>query len=83
LLEVSVIQWFWLQDTYPGADQFNSIHEKLIAWWKHILLWLKDKRLHFSCLDAFPEDYLNMSYLQDCAMQAGIRTTFVPVTEIG
>src|SRR4029079_7562501 len=33
LLEASVIQWFWLQDTRPDADQFNSIHERLIARW--------------------------------------------------
>jgi glutathionylspermidine synthase len=83
LLEASVIQWFWLQDTYPEADQFNSIHDKLIAWWKHIRSWMKEERLHFSCLDEFPEDYMNMSYLQDCAMQAGLKTAFVPVTEIG
>jgi len=25
LLEASVVQWFWLRDTQPGADQFNSI----------------------------------------------------------
>jgi glutathionylspermidine synthase len=29
LLESSVVQWFWLQDVMPAADQFNSIHEKL------------------------------------------------------
>ena len=30
LLEASVAQWFWLQDCFPTADQFNSIHERLI-----------------------------------------------------
>ena len=34
LLEASVVQWFWLRDTQPRADQFNSIHEKLIAFWQ-------------------------------------------------
>lgn len=34
LVEAAVAQWFWLQDTHPGADQFNSIHERLIAAWR-------------------------------------------------
>lgn len=43
LPEASVAQWFWLQDLKArghagdpgeGADQFNSLHEKLIARWK-------------------------------------------------
>ena len=36
LVEAAVAQWFWLQDTFPRADQFNSIHEKLIAAWKKL-----------------------------------------------
>jgi glutathionylspermidine synthase len=27
LLEAAVIQWYWLQDVFPAADQFNSLHE--------------------------------------------------------
>ena len=37
LLEASVAQWYWLEEVQPmqsKADQFNSIHEKLIARWK-------------------------------------------------
>src|SRR5438045_1623773 len=34
LVEAAVAQWFWLQDTDPGGDQFNSIHEHLIDTWK-------------------------------------------------
>jgi len=34
LIEASVAQWFWLQDTRPGADQFNSLHERLIEAWR-------------------------------------------------
>src|SRR5262245_4394853 len=33
LLEAAVIQWYWLQDTKLGKDQFNGIHEKLIDIW--------------------------------------------------
>ena len=31
LLEASVIQWDWLEALHKGADQFNSIHERLVA----------------------------------------------------
>src|ERR1700748_2370471 len=34
LLEASVVQWYWMQEAAPGMDQFNSIHEKLIARWQ-------------------------------------------------
>ena len=36
LLEVSVIQWDWLQALHPGADQFNSIHERSSPYWQSI-----------------------------------------------
>ena len=36
LVEAAVAQWFWLQELQPNADQFNSIHERLIAAWKRL-----------------------------------------------
>src|ERR1700687_546525 len=36
LLEAAVVQWRWLQDTYPKREQFNSIHERLVALWKEL-----------------------------------------------
>jgi glutathionylspermidine synthase len=83
LFEGGVVQWFWLKDFHNEYDQFNSIHEKLIYWWKQIKPGLKKQPLHFSCLDDFPEDFINMSYLQDCAEQAGIKTKFLKVADIG
>ena len=38
LVEASVVQWFWLEQLHPDADQFNSIHERLIAAWRR---WAK------------------------------------------
>jgi len=83
LLEASVIQWFWLKEAHPTYDQFNSIHERLVYWWKQIKLYLKKKDLHFSCLDQFPEDFMNLTYLQDCASQAGFKTHSIAVENIG
>ncbi|MBM4264078.1 MAG: glutathionylspermidine synthase family protein [Deltaproteobacteria bacterium] len=36
LLEAAVVQWHWLEERFPGADQFNSIHEKLLAKWQEL-----------------------------------------------
>ena len=36
LIEAAVTQWYWLQDCFPQADQFNSLHEKLIAKWRDL-----------------------------------------------
>src|ERR1043166_946572 len=33
LVEAAVAQWYWLEEVFPKADQFNSIHEKLIGAW--------------------------------------------------
>lgn len=37
LVEAPVTQWCWLQDCFPQADQFNSIHDKLIAKWRDLV----------------------------------------------
>src|ERR1035438_5076556 len=49
LVEAAVIQWYWLQDVRGrGADQYNSIHEKLIAQWKGIRPYLKPGPLYLT-----------------------------------
>lgn len=86
LLEAAVIQWHWLKDmpqslvTYK-PDQFNSIHEKLIAKWKDIDPYLS-KPIYFAALDN-PEDQLTATYLRDTAQQAGLDTRQLFMNEIG
>ena len=70
LLEAAVIQWYWLKDIYPDADQFNSLHEKLIAKWKDVASYLS-KPVYFASAD-YPEDLLTVAYLRDTAEQAGL-----------
>src|SRR5437773_2250175 len=55
LLETSVIQWFWLQDTQAGRDQFNSFHERLIEIWK-ILAANVECPVYFASLRGNVED---------------------------
>lgn len=80
LLEASVVQWHWLNDCVPNADQFNSIHEKLIKQWR---LLAADKRVHFSALADHEEDIGNTVYMMDVAHQAGADVVYINVEDIG
>lgn len=82
LLEASVIQWYWLQDYDHTLDQFNSIHEKLLAHINNCKQFLLPGKLHFSGADD-TEDYMTVKYLQDIAAQAGLDTDFILINDIG
>ncbi|MFO0846503.1 MAG: glutathionylspermidine synthase family protein [Gemmataceae bacterium] len=75
-------QWFWLQDTEPGGDQFNSIHEKLLAAWQ-ALRQRDDSPIHFSAMSGVVEDYVTVEYLRDTAIQSGFETDYLDVEEVG
>ena len=83
LYEAGIVQWFWLQDYDPQKDQFNSIHEKLIARWHEIRRDLPGETLYFACMKDSLEDLTNTEYIRDCAMQAGIETKFIFIDDIG
>jgi glutathionylspermidine synthase len=82
ILESSVIQWFWLQDRFPAADQFNSIHEKLTAGWRD-WPYLDRGMLHFACASESAEDLGNLEYLRDTAIQGGFTTKQLFIEDIG
>jgi glutathionylspermidine synthase len=82
LLEASVAQWYWLQEVKPGCDQFNSLHEKLIAQWQRIREASGDV-VHFTAVGASDEDVGNLDYMRDVATQAGIDARFIDVADIG
>lgn len=81
LFESSVVQWEWLQTVEPGADQFNSIHEKLIDAWRNF--GLPFRALHFTCVRNHEEDRGTVDYLRDTATQAGLEAPFLYIDEIG
>lgn len=83
LYEAGIVQWFWLQDFDKSKDQFNSIHEKMIDYWKYLKEYLYPAPLHFTCLKETLEDLTNTEYIRDCAMQAGLDTKLVFVDDIG
>ena len=84
LLEASVIQWHWMKDVHPEADQFNSIHERLIeAWQREKKERAGLDRIHFSAVQGHVEDFMTVNYLRDTAMQAGLETAYLDVEKIG
>ncbi len=83
LYEAGIVQWFWLQDFDKDKDQFNSIHEQLISYWKYLKVYLQPGLLHFSCVKDSLEDLTNTEYMRDCAIQAGIPTKLVFIDDIG
>ncbi|HTE44537.1 MAG TPA: glutathionylspermidine synthase family protein [Gemmatimonadaceae bacterium] len=87
LLEASVIQWDWLEAAHKGADQFNSIHERLVATWREMTPYLGSHGplgplVHFSSMDDI-EDGMTTAYLAETAVQAGIRAQLLAVSDIG
>jgi glutathionylspermidine synthase len=101
LLEAAVVQWAWLEDctqtlgehtNFHKPDQFNSIHDRLIAKWKDVAAYMMQP-LYFAALEfADPdpaiakeaaEDLITVTYLRDTANQAGIDTRSIALQDIG
>ncbi|MFE9392266.1 glutathionylspermidine synthase family protein [Streptomyces sp. NPDC006784] len=86
LVEAASPQWFWMEDRFPGADQWNSLHERLVdVWRKQAALLPPGAPVHFahSARDELGEDLMTVAYLQETAEQAGLETVAIPVEEIG
>jgi glutathionylspermidine synthase len=81
LVEAAVAQWYWLQELFPGADQFNSIHEKLVAKWKDLSDFVHPP-VYFACEDS-DEDWMTITYLRDTAQQAGLTAASMEMEAIG
>ncbi len=82
LYEAAVVQWHWLQERFPERDQFNSIHEKLVDYWKYLKPFLSCDFVHFASMTNV-EDVTNTEYMRDCATQAGLETAFIGIQDIG
>jgi glutathionylspermidine synthase len=86
LYESAVVQWFWLEQMIErghlpaSADQFNSLHERLIERWRAIM---GGGFAHLACLSASVEDRGTIAYLADCAIQAGSQAALLDMGDIG
>lgn len=84
LFEAAVVQWDWLEDFAPQADQFNSLHEALVERWQ--LLHRSGAvaaPLHLTCATPHVEDEGTVRYLHATALTAGLAAKFLPIADIG
>ncbi|MDR3763479.1 MAG: glutathionylspermidine synthase family protein [Acidobacteriota bacterium] len=81
LLEAAVVQWYWLEEVFPGADQWNSIHEKLVDKWKDLKDYVTEP-VSFAYSPSL-EDEFTVGYLRDTAEQAGLKTQALAMKDIG
>jgi glutathionylspermidine synthase len=86
IFEAAVFQWTWLEQAIERriipkrADQFNSIHERLIEAWKKVGAGC---HLHLAGTTESTEDAGTLAYLEDTAQQAGLATTMIDIEDIG
>lgn len=83
LFEAAVLQWEWLKDQFPDCDQFNSIHEALIAAWAKLKSQSGLNRLTLTGMLDEDDDRMTIAYMEDVAHQAGWRTIPTPIAELG
>jgi glutathionylspermidine synthase len=86
IFESAVFQWTWLEQAIErriipaAADQYNSIHERLIEAWRKLG---QGRHLHLTGTTGTEEDFATLAYLEDTAIQAGLSTTLIDIEEIG
>ncbi len=81
LFEAAVIQWDWLQEVFPENDQYNSLHERLVKRWSEVAD--KKQTLYFTSLRGHADDITQTEYLRDTAHQAGFKTEFIFIEDLG
>lgn len=86
LWEASIYQHLWLGDAKDkgilriDADQFNMIHEKIVARMGNDLYI--DGDFYFSSFGGVQEDYACVEYLGYCAREAGLPAYHINVEDI-
>jgi glutathionylspermidine synthase len=82
LVEAAVAQWYWLQDVSRQSDQFNSIHEKLVAAWRQFGPKSPGK-VYFGGIKDSLEDAQTVLYLEDTCHQAGVPVGQLFIEDLG
>src|SRR5499427_1388904 len=86
VFETAVFQWMWLEEAIArqiiprNADQYNSLHERLIDAWEAIG---QGRHVHLAGVTENAEDLGTLAYLEDTARQAGLATTILAMSDIG
>lgn len=82
LLEGAAMQWFWMEDRFANADQFNSIHDGLVGYFTK-LHNSGVSHAHVCCISPHPEDEGTVSYVEEVMRQGGMDTSFIALDRIG
>lgn len=86
LYESAAFQWQWLEDQLAagvlpdGADQFNGIHEALVA--RFGAVFETDSDLHFTAVAGNPEDYGTVEAMGWAAREAGLGAHYCDLDKI-
>ena len=86
LYETAVFQWEWLEQAKElglvpkGCDQFNDLHEKIVETFPKLAI---AGLSHFACNPDIEDDKGTIEYLETCAQQAGLETSFLGMEDIG
>jgi glutathionylspermidine synthase len=85
LVETAIVQWYWLDQVSPEQDQWNQLHERLVAGWQAITPRLGGKTVHcgWSDLDTTGTDRMTIGYVAEAARQAGLSAHLLPMRAIG
>ncbi|WP_347266360.1 glutathionylspermidine synthase family protein [Paracoccus sp. (in: a-proteobacteria)] len=87
LYESASFQWLWFEQQQAAGvldeecDQFNGIHEAIVARWSQICADGED--VHFAADPDNPEDYATVETLAWAAREAGLGAHFTPLAQIG
>lgn len=91
LYEAAAFQWTWLEDIRSNgtlaamsagdADQFNAIHDALVARFREVFAAGAD--IHFASSKGLEEDFATVEYMAWCAKEAGLVAHYVAMEEIG
>ncbi|MBY0335528.1 MAG: glutathionylspermidine synthase family protein [Acetobacteraceae bacterium] len=83
-IETALVQWDWLEARgEAAADQFNSLHEKLLARFQALAPRMAGAPLHLMAFRSAPEEWQHATYFADLAQQAGIAAIQLDIAEVG
>ncbi|OSP54897.1 glutathionylspermidine synthase family protein [Pseudoruegeria sp. SK021] len=86
LYESAAFQWRWLEDQLAagvlpeGSDQFNGIHEALVA--RFAEAFEPNSDLHFTAVSGNPEDYATVESMAWAAREAGLGAHYSDLEKI-
>ena len=86
LYEAAVFQWHWLEEQRKAgrlpksADQFNSIHERLVGRFAELA---GQGLLHLTAVSRHIEDRGTTEYIAECARAGGFATQLIDIADIG